>query len=420
MNPEYRQTLQSIARNLESANETAQEGIYTFTQLYIDPCLSGFKLCINDCTAPCFARREEQLRRKRGRSRGRAELNFDFYDDWDDDDDPGQSLLGWGNDDLDSVLAGTQSQPQRKRAMSYGARQRKGSLTPGDAEDPTIIPGSSYLGFLERLPWKMGKKNLRYKPSAADLQENPGGVRIRDVESEPLIEASEESGGESRKKRPQHGRKRSGTANSRSTTNSLSSRGDLIPSDEEDDAVPLDDEFTMILARRTTNSEDQNSGKGSDKRPGGSRTSTRTASSMSNKSRTKSRRPSSKKSVEPVEESVAEQVEAPTILDLTKEEEQARLEQEMEVEQKREAANRLATDRGMASPGTKVDNLSGSSKRTLMDPQTPVSDTKSEVDSETGFVVAQGLSDSPPIQDEPPSKPPEVVEDPDATVAREA
>jgi hypothetical protein len=226
---------------------------------------------------------------------------------------------------------------------------------PSDVEpDPTLIPGSSYLGFLERLPWKIGQKNLRYKPSAADLQENPGGGRKHEGEADPLIEASDEDDGVGKKAK--HGRKRSGTAGSRSTTNSLSSRGDLIPSDEEDDAVPLDDEFAMILARRTTNvtSEDQSSGKASSKRPGVSRASTRTVSSKS----TKSRRSSLKKSVEPTEQAVVEQVEAPTIVDLDKEEEQARVEQEMEVEQKRKAAQKLATDRGLASPGLKVPTTS--------------------------------------------------------------
>ena len=353
MNPELRQTLQSISRNLESANEAAQENIYTFTQLYIDPCIKGLKLCIDECTAPCFPGREEQLRRKRERSRGRAELNFDFYDDWDDDDDTGQSLLGWGNDDLDRVLAGSPiSQPKRQRAMSYGSRnRRKSGAVPSDVEpDPTVIPGSSYLGFLERLPWKIGNKNLRYKPSAADLQENPGRARKLENETDPLIEASDEDDGAGKKAK--HRRKRSGTSGSRSTTTSLSSRGDLIPSDEEADAVPLDDEFAMMLAKRTTNtgSEEQNSGRASSKRPGPSRASTRTVSSKS----TKSRRSSSKKSAEPTEPAVVEQVEAPTIVDLDKEEEQACVEQELEVERKREAAQKLAADCGFASLSLKV------------------------------------------------------------------
>ena len=405
MNPELRQTLQSISRNLESANEAAQENIYTFTQLYVDPCLTGFKACINDYTSPCFPGRDEQLRRKRGRSRGRAELNFDFYDDWDDDDDPGQSLLGWGNDDLDRVLAGSQtSQPTRQRAMSYGSRQRRKSSTlPGDVEpDPTIIPGSSYLGFLERLPWKLGNKNLRYKPSAADLQENPGGSRKHEGETDPLIEASDEDEGLAR--RAKHGRKRSATSASRSTTNSLSSRGDLIPSDDEDDAVPLDDEFAMLLARRTTNtaSEDQSSGKASSKRPGVSRASTRTVSSKSTKSRTSS----SRKSVETTEAVPVEQVETPSFVDVNKEEELARVEQEMEVEQKREAAQKLATERGLASPGSKVQTWSNLGLSGLMRVlQTPTSDTKSETTPET----TTGGSEDTASREDPLVKPPETL-----------
>ena len=82
MNPETRARLNTFSRTLESANETAQENIYTFTQLYIDPCLGGLKSCVYDCTAPCLPGREDNLRRKHGRSRGRDEVNFDFYDDW--------------------------------------------------------------------------------------------------------------------------------------------------------------------------------------------------------------------------------------------------------------------------------------------------------------------------------------------------
>lgn len=265
MNPELRQTLQSISRNLESANEAAQENIYTFTQLYIDPCLSGLRGCLHDFTAPCFPRRQDQLRRKRGRSRGRAELNFDFYDDWDEDEDSANNLMGWGNDELDSLLAGSSrqdrrgGQPRKQPAMSYGSRGRtKRSPAHNDSEeDPTIIPSSSYLGFLERLPFKVGG-TLRYKPSAADLQEHPGRLKGKDSEQEPLLEANEESEGDIILSQ---GRQRSGTVASRSTTNSLSSRGDLIPSDEEADAVPLDDEFAVVLERRSTGttSEDHSS-----------------------------------------------------------------------------------------------------------------------------------------------------------------
>ena len=415
MNPELRQTLQSISRNLESANEAAQENIYTFTQLYVDPCLTGFKACITDFTSPCFPGREEQLRRKRGRSRGQAELNFDFYDDWDDDDDAGQSLLGWGNDDLDGVLAGSQTlQPKRQRAMSYGSRQRRKSTNvPGEVEpDPTVIPGSSYLGFLERLPWKLGNKNLRYKPSAADLQVNPGGGRKNEGETDPILEASEEDDGLGR--RAKHGRKRSRTSTSRSTTNSLSSRGDLIPSDDEDDAVPLDDEFAMMLARRTTNtgSEEQSSGKASSKRPGISGASTRTVSSKSTRSRTSS----SNKSVEATKPALVEQVEAASIVDLNKEEEHTRVMQEMEVELKREAAQQLAMERGLVSPGSKVHTASNLLSFGLIEVlQTPNSDIKSETTPEVTTAVPEDSPEGTANREEPPTKPPDVHEEPHQT-----
>ena len=299
MNPELRQTLQSISRNFESANEAAQVNIYTFTQRYIDPCISGVKGCVQDCTAPCFPGRVEQLRRKRGRSRGRAELNFDFYDDWEEDDDVGNSLVGWGNDELDSLLAESSrhnrgaGEPQKQSAMSYGSRGRPKRSPAHDPaeEDPTIIPSSSYLGFLERLPFKFGGK-LRYKPSAADLQENLGGIKPIGLKEDAVAEVCEDEGPAMKA----HGRNRSGTNASRSTLNSLSSRGDLIPSDEEADAVPLDDEFAVALERRvtTTTSEDQSSGRSrSSKVPRASRTSTRTLSSMSTKNSNSGRRISS-------------------------------------------------------------------------------------------------------------------------------
>ena len=341
MNPEFRQRLNTISRNLESANETAAENIYTFTQLYIDPCITGFKLCLHDCTAPCLPDREERLRRRRGRSRGRADLSFEFYDDWDDEEGAGNSLVGWGNDELDSLLAGSRivnKQPGAKRAMSYGSRGRLPTRISGDPEqDPTIVPSSSYFGFLERLPFKIGAKGLRYKPSAADLQENPGGLRIRDVETDPLIEEDE---GQTGLQRP-----RSGTAGSRETQGSLSSRGDLIPSDEEEDAIPLDDEFAVALSRRITNDE-RSSGKSS-KMARVSRASTRTVSSKSTRSGNKSRRSSSKKSIDPVSAQVKEAAEPPSMAELSREEDKVRLEEELEVEQKRRAAQKAAMQQGL-------------------------------------------------------------------------
>jgi hypothetical protein len=340
MNPEFRQRLNALSRNLESANETAAENIYTFTQLYIDPCITGFKLCLHDCTAPCFPDRDERLRRRRGRSRGRADLSFEFYDDWDDQEDVGNSLAGWGNDELDSLLAGSRTvnkQPARQRAMSYGSRGRLPTRIPGGAEpDPTIVPSSSYFGFLERLPFKIGARGLRYKPSAADLQENPGGLRIRDVEADPLVEEDESETGAQRP--------RSGTAGSRETQNSLSSRGGLIPSDEEEDAVPLDEEFAVALTRRITNTGDERTSGKSSRRPGPSRGSIRTVSSKSTRSGNKSRRSSSKKSIEPLSPSVVEDEEPPSMFELNHEEDKVRIKEELEVEQRRRAAPKAAVE----------------------------------------------------------------------------
>lgn len=308
MNPELRQTLQSISRNLESANEAAQENIYSFTQRYIDPCLSSARSCLQECAEPCFGARGEQLRRKRGRSRGRPELNFDFYDDWDEDADATTGLIGWGDDELDSLLAqGTRGdrragEPRKQAGMTYGAggRTKRSPAHDPTEEDPTVIPSSSYLGFLERLPFKFGGK-LRYKPSAADLQENPGGLKEGGV-GETLVDEEREDDDPDV---PAKGRLRSGTNASRSTINSLSSRGDLIPSDEEADAIPLDDEFAVALERRTTTttntSEDRSSGKS---RPGKksrvSGASMRTLSSLSTKNSQNGGRVSSTNSMKDV------------------------------------------------------------------------------------------------------------------------
>ena len=363
-NPEFRQTLHNISHNLETANQAAQENIYTFTQLYIDPCLEGVKSGIYPCIAPCFTDREEHFRRKRGRSRGRAEYNFDFYNAWDDEEALGDSALGWGNDELDSLLAGRGAQslqPRKQRAMSYGSKSRRNpSGTQQEPEpDPTVIPGSSYLGFLERLPWGIGTRTLRYHPSAADLQENPSGSRWRGSEGEPLLEEPEDEE-EARRWRKSHGRQRSDTTTSRSTTNSLSSRGDLIMSDEDEyeDAQPLDDSFAVMLSRRNTNqgsAEDQNSSKSrtpNAKRPGISGNSTRTASSRSLKSPSSkgTQRAASLKSLPPLPATEAgDESSPPTLVELQREEENMAQAEELEIKQKRQAAQRLALERGLSS-----------------------------------------------------------------------
>lgn len=375
--PRLRKAIDQISHNFESANESAQEGIYSFSHNYLGPCFSSIRDCVGSCTGSCFPSRQDQLRRRRrGRSSGRAELNFDFYDDWDyEEDATGDALLGWGNDELDRLLAGSSGsrssndQPRNHRRMSYGARggrRKSAAMSNDERQDPTLIPSSSFLGFLERFPWRIGAKGIRYRPSAAGLQENPGGARRNTAESEPLIEGSDESDeDEATKRRSEEaaaqGRQRSETQSSRETTTSLSSRGDLLPSDEEEDAVPLDDEFAMMLERRatsvgseepssqrrsmsgtstraTTSSKDSRStGKGKGKRKRKSRKSTMTAKSP--------RSSSSPSGIEGIDR--IERVDVPTIADLNKEEEQARLEEEKEIEHRRFAAQKLALDRGL-------------------------------------------------------------------------
>lgn len=342
--PRIRRRIDQLSQNLQSANETAQEGVYHFSQAYLNPCLTTIGNFVRACTAPCFPSREEVLRRRRRRSR--AEFSFDFYDDW-DNDDSGDSLLGWSHGELDRLLAGsgavrnTADQPRRQRKMSYGAaRMRRRSTLPDQRDDPTVIPKSSLIGFLERFPW-IGPRVIKYRPSAADLQERPGRLsRYQEeqgdgTENQPLMEAAEEiDESPEPNKGKTHQRVRSTTQSSQDTTNSLSSRGDLILSDYDDeDAVPLDDEFADALARRAT-SDDQLT------RSGESR---RTPSQSTNTSQRESKLKSPDTSDK---ESLLRENEA-SIAEMIKEEEAVRIEEEREIERKRQAARQLAASRGL-------------------------------------------------------------------------
>ncbi|OJJ44636.1 hypothetical protein ASPZODRAFT_100662 [Penicilliopsis zonata CBS 506.65] len=360
--PRIRQTINRFSHNLESANESAQEGLYAFSHHYITPCVAAIGNCVHACAAPCLPSREDQLRRRR---RGRAESVFDFYDDW-DNEATGDGILGWGHDELDRLLAGSglargggSEQPRKQRKMSYGTRnvRRKSSLlVPDERNDPTVIPSSSFLGFLERFPWRVGARGLKYRPSAADLQDNPGGLRKHLPEDEPLMEAAEEAeDGPSYQRHLVHGRERSGTHSSRGTSNSLSSRGDLILSDEEEDAVPLDDEFALTLGRRNTGIE-------TDETPGGKPASMKRSISgtlsqrtMSSKgSRKKDRRNTNRsKRVSEAAEMVHEVV-TPSIEDLKLEDKRVALEEESEVSRKRVAAQKLAVSKGLDQRDGKV------------------------------------------------------------------
>ncbi|KAK2827806.1 hypothetical protein FQN49_007321 [Arthroderma sp. PD_2] len=378
--PRIRQTINQISQNLESANESAQEGIYAFAHNYIEPCFLGVQECFTSCTAPCFPSRDDQLRRRRReRSSGRAEFTFGFYDDWDYDEDAREEgLLGWRNDELDRLLAGNSSartsndQPRANRRMSYGTRRRSSILPSDERQDPTVIPSSSILGFLERFPWRIGARGIRYRPSAANLQENPGGLKRDAPEHAPLLEASDESdharggnndGGNGNNYIPElQPRKRRGTQSSHTTSNSLSSRGDLIPSDEEEDAVPLDDEFNiMTLGRRRSSLGGDDlafsaprSVSGSTKGTASSRASHASKGKGKRRKRDrglKRRRTMSKSSHSTSELDTSIMIEpaadVASLADLKREEEEVRLEEEASIERRRLAAQHLAKQKGL-------------------------------------------------------------------------
>lgn len=365
--PRWNRTLQNISDTVEHANESAQEGLYSFAHAYVTPCLSSLTQCANACTAPCFPSHND-------RRRHRAEQSFDFYDDWAQDEDDG--LLGWGHDNLDRLWGatanyGTTSQPSRPRAMSYGNRnrnrdprftrpRRKSAVPPHDGgPDPTIIPSSSYFGFLGRLPFRLGGKVLRYRPSAADLTEHPGQARRSYDEARPLIEGSDD-GDDNDDAEAQHasdlkthGRKRSQTNASGHTTDSLSSRGDIFPSEDElDDAVPLDDEFAVALERRTTGPWHDDVGSGKLGAPSGSKSKRPSASLLSTKSISSRNTQDSGRNSHEVSATrplLEPTNEAPALTDFEQEEEQLRQQEETEVHRRRQEAQQLALMRGLAT-----------------------------------------------------------------------
>lgn len=352
--PRFRQRINQLSHNFETANETAQEGLYTFSHNYISPCFAAVGNCIQTCTDPCLPGREDHLRRRR---RGHAEANFDFYDDW-DNEEADETLLGWGTGELDRLLAGSglargnAEQPRRPRRMSYGTRQTRRRSTvhiPDNRTDPTVIPSSSLIGFLERFPWRLGAKGVKYRPSVADLQEHPGSLRRNAQEDEPLMAATEGDGG--RMSYAQNIRNRSSTQSSKGTSNSLSSRGDLFPSDEEEDAVPLDDEFAIAFGRRGTGleSDDQSGTKPEMARSVSGTSSLAEASSKKSKKNKRKKRSSTKSPMSP-EPGVVHNVDTLSMEDLKVEEERARLEEESAIERKRLAAHELALKRGL-EPG---------------------------------------------------------------------
>ena len=369
--PRVRQRFNQISENLESANERTKTSIFTFSESYIRPCLESlqpclvsFQTCLEASCQPCCAVRDDIRRHRQPRyaRRGRERAAFDFYDDWDEQEEE------WGNDEMNRLLAGDETQqPSRRQGMNYGygTRGAQRRTTAGKdplADDPTLVPQSSIFGFLERLPWKIGGRGTRYRPSPANLRINVGK---RGQEAEALLEDEEAEGVRGKKRRP-----RSSTVGSRETANSLSSRGDIFPSDDEDDAREIDDEFALALGRRNTGATSDDLS--SKRRKGNSRTSTKSASSKESRSTDKEDRARSVSSerralsASPVDEII------PSLDDLKREEHEVQIAEEQEVEHRRIAAVQLASQLGLSQSASPDDDdpndLSGTEPRDIASP----------------------------------------------------
>ncbi|PWW73321.1 hypothetical protein C7212DRAFT_26459, partial [Tuber magnatum] len=259
--PRIRQSLNRISTSLENASDNARTGCFTFAKSYLDPCLAFLSNCLP----------QQRPHNAHHRRSGRSEYPFGFYDydDYSDEETSrrGGGFLAWGNDELDRLLAGSgagdgggggsggSSSGYRGAGggMYYGSSastsavgalggKRKSNLP--NESDPTVIPTTSMFGFLARFASFRGR-GLRYKPSAANLQEHPqrntslGALEEesgRDLSVSPGIGGGRgEAGG---------GRRRSATNSSgESAGESLRSRGDLWPSEDDDDAIPIGDDF---------------------------------------------------------------------------------------------------------------------------------------------------------------------------------
>jgi len=386
--PRLRQRWNQISHTTETVTENAAAGTWTFGHTYINPCVDSISDACGGCLMTCFGDREERARRARdGRhARGDAEFTFDFYDDWDQDlysDDHGGGILrGWRNEDWDRLLAGTGKrrrasggeivdQPSSKqKGMSYGTRGSAavGGVRNTDAlkDDPTVIPSTSAIGFLGRLPFRFGG-TLRYKPSAANLQEHPGALKHElGGEREPLLGTSGGQLGEDgveldsdEEYMADHvimpGRKRSGTTGSGDTSDSYRSRGDLFPSDGEgeEDAVPLDDDLASVLGRvddRASNKTRSSKGK----RVAGKmyRTVSRTTiDSVQTRPSVRSHPSFSSDTKSPMVASI------PSLADLQHEEEELEKEEAMLIEQKRHAAAQLALRRGLSREDLTIESV---------------------------------------------------------------
>jgi hypothetical protein len=412
--PRLRQRWNQISHTTEAVTENAAAGIWSFGHTYITPCLGSVAAVLDSCTAPCLGGPEERAKRARERNRaqGRAERSFDFYDDWDNDlssEDQGGFVGGWRNEDWDRLLAGTgkggrggsgevRDQPRgRKRAMSYGTRGAKRKSS-GD-EDPIIIPSTQPIGFLGKLPFKLGG-TLRYKPSAANLQDHPGASkRAYEGEHEPLLRHDDDDDDEyhPEERSLPRTRNRSGTTGSGDTSDSYRSRGDLFPSDGEgeEDAVPLDDEFAVALDRvddrsssRTKSSKGKRISSYSIPRSG-SRT---TLGSIPSRSASIRPDPSAGFHLDD-----PELVSAQSLDDLQHEEERIRLEEDEEVDRRRQVAAQLALERGLYRDNAEVESVPEAKGGMSQVENVPVSeqaDLSDIAESESASVDADG-ADSP-------------------------
>ncbi|KAG8533146.1 uncharacterized protein KY384_001929 [Bacidia gigantensis] len=356
--PRIRQTLNQISENIENANQKTQASLFTLSDSYIQPCLSSLQPCWLSCQTcleascqPCFTVRDDARRHRQPRylKRGRERAAFDFYDDWDEDEEE------WGNDELDALLNGSDpQQPGRRAGMSYGygtrgARRKSVGAKDTMADDPTLLPQSSIFGFLERLPWRIGGRGTRYRPNPANLQVNVGK---KGREAEPLM-AEEEDNDDGGTSRGKHARNRSATVGSRETNTSLSSRGDIFPSDDEGDAREIDDEFALRLGRRSTGAtSDERSSK---KKPADSRNSIKTSASGDTGVSKQGVRAASASSERLTTMHSPTNEDIPTLADLKREEEDMQKAEEGQLQQRRTAAQRLASERGLSSPSSPVE-----------------------------------------------------------------
>lgn len=428
--PRVRQRWNQLSQNAEAVTENAAAGIWSFQQRYINPCLVGLGDAVDSCTGVCIGDREERARRARERARGarptRAEYTFDFYDDWEEADDEGAGgsmsgsgiLGGWGgagSADWDRLLAGSGAgrsrhaavaagdvvdQPRRKRGMSYGTRGGVRRKAPAE-EDPNVIPRTAPLGFLGRLPFNIGG-NLRYKPSAANLQDHPGTLAHESGEGgehEPLLGTSDEEE-EPRQRRSPQSRPRSNTTQSGGTSSSFRSRNDLFPSDGEgeEDAIPLDDEFAMALDRvddRSSTKTRSTKGKYPAGPNGGmSRTVSRTTINSTHSLDSQSG-PNGSATAFPFPAGGDPEQDAshPSLEDLRREEELAEMEEREERERQRRVASQLALERGLSKDdiGDQTEPAREPARETKsgLDEGFPPGDDEEEFPDEFSIPVAQ-------------------------------